>query len=128
MLTQQAPQKAAKALTLGFDLAPRDYYLILPCTLVAAPLWSHLPARVQTTLLKDVNALTADPEKRDRLRLLLSKPGGAELVVRSFAGRPDSLRELNRTLAREVAASLIREFLAGRNAGHTFIDSKFYIA
>jgi hypothetical protein len=102
LLTQEAPQKAAKALTLGFDLAPRDYYLILPRTLVAAPLWSHLQARVQTILLNDVKALAADPEKRDQLRLLLSKPGGAELVVRSFAGRPDSLRELNRTLAREV--------------------------
>ena len=102
LLTQEDPKRAAEALTLAFDLAPRDYYLILPRALVAASLWNGLPARVQSILLKDVNVIAGDPYKRDELRLLLSKPGGGELVSRAFAGNPDGLRQLNRSLALET--------------------------
>lgn len=102
LLTDQDPRNAAKALILAYDLAPRDYYLIFPRTLVAAPLWSYLPVRVQKMLLEDVSALADDPEKHAQLRILLSKPGGPALIVRAFAAKPEALRELNRSLARET--------------------------
>jgi hypothetical protein len=102
LMTDQDPRNAAKALTLAYELAPRDYYLTFPRTLVAAPLWSYLPVRIRASLLGDVSALAGNPEKHAQLRVLLSKPGGADLVVRSFAGKPEALRELNRALARET--------------------------
>lgn len=102
LLTEQDPKKAAAALTLAFDLAPDDYYLIFPRTLVAASLWKELPSRVRTLLLKDVSAMASDPNKRSQLRLLLAKPGGGTLVSRAFAGRPDALRALNRSLTLET--------------------------
>jgi len=102
LLTDRDPQLAVDALTLAYDLAPHEYYLAFPRMLVAAPLWDHLPARMQVTLFDDVNSLADDQEKHSQLRILLSKPGGPNLVVRSFTGRPDALRELNRSLAREA--------------------------
>lgn len=102
LLTNQDPRRAAQALTLAYDLAPRDYYLVFPRTLVAAPLWGYLPTRIRATLLGDVSLLADNREKHSQLRILLSKPGGAELVVRSFAGKPEALRELNRELVRET--------------------------
>jgi hypothetical protein len=93
--------KAAKALTMAFDLAPREYYLMLPTMLVGAPLFSDLPDRVRNGLLSDVRNLTDDRQQRGQLRLLMARPAGADLVVRAFAGRPEALRQLNRDLARE---------------------------
>jgi hypothetical protein len=102
LLTQQNPKQAAADLTLAFDLAPRDYYLILPRTLVGASLWNELPSRVRAVLLKDTGAMANDPDARGQLRLLLSKPGGSNLVSMAFAGKPEALRELNRSLALET--------------------------
>jgi hypothetical protein len=101
LLTSTDRAKAANALTQAFDIAPREYYLMLPMMLVGAPLWNDLPARVRAGLLLDVRKLTDDQERRGQLRLLLSRPAGAELVVRAFAARPEALRQLNRDLARE---------------------------
>jgi hypothetical protein len=101
LLTNTDRAKAAKALTQAFDIAPREYYLMLPMMLVGAPLWSELPDKVRTGLLLDVRKLTEDQERRGQLRLLLARPAGADLVVRAFEGRPEALRQLNRDLARE---------------------------
>lgn len=102
LLTNQDPRNAAKALTLAYDLSPREYYLIFPRTLVAAPLWGYLPARIRATLLDDVGSLANEKKNHAQLRLLLAKPGGPQLVIRSFAGKPEALRALNRTLERET--------------------------
>jgi hypothetical protein len=99
LLTDHDPKRAANALTMAYDLAPAEYYLIFPRTLVAASLWDYLPDRIHAILLKDVGVLANDDERRDQLRVLLSKRGGPELLARSFSGKPDVLRALNRELA-----------------------------
>jgi hypothetical protein len=99
--TASDPRKAAQALAFAVDLAPREYYLILPRLLVGAPLWRDLPDRAQGKLLSDARALAGDQTRRGQLRLLLARRGGAELLVRAFAGQPEALRELNRDLALE---------------------------
>jgi hypothetical protein len=99
--TDSDPRKAAQALSFAVDLAPREYYLILPRLLVGAPLWRDLPDTARAKLLSDARALAGDETRRGQLRLLLARRGGAELLVRAFAGRPEVLRELNRELALE---------------------------
>ena len=99
--TDSDPRKAAQALSFAVDLAPREYYLVLPRLLVGAPLWSDLPDRARGKLLSDAQGLAADQTRRGQLRLLLVRRGGAELLVRALAGRPEALRELNRDLALE---------------------------
>jgi hypothetical protein len=94
-------QKAAEALTLAYNLAPREYYLAFPTLLVGAPLWATLPKPVQDGLILDVQGLISDPNRRGQLRLLLGRRGGGELVGHAFVGRPEALRELNRELAQQ---------------------------
>ncbi|MGH6827646.1 MAG: O-antigen ligase family protein [Rhizomicrobium sp.] len=96
------PRQAASQLAFAFKLAPYEYYLIAPRTLVAAPLWPHLPVKVQTVLFKDVRAMALDPNRRTELRALLARQGGGALVTRALQGRPEDIRELNRELARET--------------------------
>jgi hypothetical protein len=93
--------KAVKAFALAVDLAPREYYLMLPEMLVGAPLWGDLSAGVRARLLSDVDGLAVDQDRRGQLRLLLTRQAGADLMVRGFSGHPEALRGLNRDLARE---------------------------
>jgi hypothetical protein len=102
LLSDKSPRIAARALSLAFELAPRDYYLIVPRTLVGAGLWNDLRSDVRNTLLHDALAMTTDGNRRDDLRALLMKRGGAELVTRSLNGNPDAIKKLNRNFAAEL--------------------------
>jgi hypothetical protein len=100
LLTDVDRHKAAAAFLMALNLAPREYYLVLPRLLVGAPLWAELPDSARAKLLSDIEGLANDQSRRGQLRLLLARRGGANLLVRAFAGRPEVLRELNRDLAR----------------------------
>jgi hypothetical protein len=101
LLGEGDPKKAAAALSLGIDLAPRDYFLIPPQLIAGAPLWDYLPREARDTLVADARLLVADERFHDQLVALLNVPGGAALVTRSLADDPDRIRALNRSVARE---------------------------
>ncbi len=100
-LRPQDPRKAAAALTLAIELAPREYFLIVPRVLAGAPLWAYLPQETRDTLLGDARFLVQDRNFHAALRSLLAVEGGPQLVTRALAGHPDQIRALNRELAHE---------------------------
>ncbi|MGB8363043.1 MAG: hypothetical protein ACLQUZ_06730 [Rhizomicrobium sp.] len=93
--------EAASALSLAIELAPREYYLVGLQARAGAPLWDALPEDVQAKLLNDVRLVAHKTELRSDLWALLRVPGGPALLTRAFAGHPEQLRALNRSLARE---------------------------
>jgi hypothetical protein len=102
LLSDKNPRAAAGALSLAFEFAPRDYYLIVPRTLVGAGLWNYLPNEVRVTLLNDALSFTTDIDRRPDLRALLARRGGPELVTRSLNGNSDAIKRLNQSLAAEM--------------------------
>lgn len=100
-LSRSDPEKAANALALSLELAPREYFLIPVRVQVGAVLWRHLPQNAQDRLLEDVRWLAADERQRPALRALLAGKGGPALVTRALVDNPRELRALNRSLARE---------------------------
>ncbi len=102
LLSDRSPKIAAGALSFAFALAPRDYYMVLPRTLVGAGLWDNLPADDRKMLLHDALGMATDTNRREDLRALLMRRGGPALVTRSLNGNPDAIRELNRSFAVEL--------------------------
>ncbi|HEY0303178.1 MAG TPA: hypothetical protein VGC36_17660, partial [Rhizomicrobium sp.] len=101
LLAEREPMKAAAALTLGLELAPREYYLIPPRVAAGAKLWRHLAPDARERVLGDARSLLTDQHAYPMVRRLLAAPGGPALVTRSFAGRPEELRAFNRRMTRE---------------------------
>ncbi|HWF63439.1 MAG TPA: hypothetical protein VN685_02385, partial [Rhizomicrobium sp.] len=102
LLKDRDPQGAAKALALAFELAPLEYYLIVPRTALGAQLWDHLSNPERRKILSDAHAIAVNPARRDDLRVLLDTPAGATLVTRALGNDPEGIRKLNRDLAREA--------------------------
>jgi len=100
-LQKRDPQKAAAALALSLELAPREYFLMPPQMQAGAPLWRYLPPNAQDRLVEDARWLIGIEQLRPALRDLLATEGGPALVTRAFAGHSNELRALNRELARE---------------------------
>ena len=90
---------AARALSQGLVLAPRDYWLIGARAQDSARLWGELDRDTQALALEQARMLWEVPELRDQLRHVLTSPKGVALVAKAFAGREDELRTMNRWLA-----------------------------
>ena len=101
LLKDHDPKGAASALSLAIELAPREYYLVIPRAFVGASLWNYLSKDVQARIVDDAHVIATSNEFRGGLQSLLDAQGGTELVGRALAGHPDQLRALNRSLARE---------------------------
>ena len=74
---------------------------MVPRVRAAAPLWADLSGNARQTILADTKQIAADQNFRPALRKLLATEGGPALVTRAFAGHPDELRALNRSLVKE---------------------------
>lgn len=95
------PTRAAAAVQLALELAPHEYYLMLPMLEAAAPIWEKLPKDAQRQLVGYAVNAVDDPRLRVGLAELLRKPGARALISHAFDGRPDALRAFNRRLTRE---------------------------
>ncbi len=80
LLAEQNPKHAAAALSLATEMAPNDYYLVARRAIVGASLWDYLSQDVRNKLLDDARLLATDPSLRSHLIVLLSSPGGQNLV------------------------------------------------
>lgn len=100
-LGPQDPRKAAAALSLALELAPREYYLVSPRLIAGAPLWAYLPDEDRSVLLNDTRQVFEDFRLAQTRETLLRTPGGPALVTRAFAGQNEQLRALNRMRARK---------------------------
>lgn len=87
---------AARALSQGLLLAPREYYLVAPQVLDASRLWPELDADSRTAVLAKARLLWDEPSLRYNLRVLLRAPGLAPLISQAF--QQDEIRDMNRWL------------------------------
>jgi len=101
LLRDHDPKGAAAAFSLAVELAPREYYLVIPQAFVGASLWDYLSKDAQAKVVDDARILITSTELRGGLHSLIAASGGPELVSRALAGHPEQLRALNRSLARE---------------------------
>ena len=99
-LQRSDPPRAAQALSVAIELAPREHFLVVPRLLAGAPLWSYLPPEARATLLDDAAALVQDKNGLPDLLALLRVAGGPALVTRALKDHPDEIRALNRRLVR----------------------------
>lgn len=93
--------KAANALAMALELAPKDYWLAGMRSEAAAMLWPQLDPDAQASALAQMRLLWEEPLLRGRLRKLLTSKTGVALVTRAFSGQQDEVREMNRWLAVE---------------------------
>jgi hypothetical protein len=93
--------RAAGAMSVALELAPRDYYLAAWRARTAAPLWADLPADVRESAARQVRLLWSNRAQHNQIRSILAVPGGPQLVTYAMKDDPDGLRALNRMVARE---------------------------
>ncbi len=93
--------RAAAAMSVALELAPRDYYLAAWRARTAAPLWADLPADARESAARQVRLVWSDRRLRHQIRSILAVRGGPNLVTYAMKNDPDGLRALNRMVARE---------------------------
>jgi len=101
LLGARDPKRAAASLALAVELAPREYFLVVPRIEAAAPIWPYLPETTRQVVMDDTRRLLASPNDHLTVREILHIPGGTEIVTEAFSGHLDLLRAFNRSLARE---------------------------
>lgn len=101
LLGDKDSKKAAAAVALSLELAPREYYLVVPRVIAAAPVWKDLPKDTLQSVLSDTRRIIRARHYHSALLRLLATKGGPGLVTRALAGHPDELRKLNRAIVRE---------------------------
>jgi hypothetical protein len=93
--------RAADAMAVALELAPRDYFLAAWRARTAAPLWADLPEDARESAANQVRLLWSDYTLRRQIRSILAAPSGSSLVTYAMKDDPDGLRALNRMVARE---------------------------
>jgi hypothetical protein len=93
--------RAATALSVALELAPREYYLAAWQARTAAPLWADLSADARENAARQMRLLWSDHTLRHQIRSVLAVPGGSALVTYAMRDNPDELRALNRMVARQ---------------------------
>lgn len=94
-------RKAAGALGVALELAPKDFWLAEMRAEAAAQLWSGLDADARVNALAQTRLLWEEPLLRGQLRQLLTSADGVALVKCAFSDRQDEMREMNRWLSAE---------------------------
>jgi hypothetical protein len=87
---------AGHAASLGYLLAPLDFWLAGVRARQAVNLWPVMDSDTREMALAHVRRLWDEPVLRDNLMPLLGMPGGSRLLTNAFAGRQADLLDLDR--------------------------------
>jgi O-antigen ligase len=100
-LGREHPRQAASALSMAFELAPYDFWLIGLREQAGAPIVNYLSPETRSALIQETRLLWNDPQFVPLIYPLFLQ-GGGKLFALAFADQPNELKAINRRVARQL--------------------------